>query len=102
MFVTKIMPETNQVMLGEVDELVKNGMVVNQINPMKYEEIPTGVELITQVRYNDPGALSILSAKGDEVSVEFLANVKGIAPGQSAVFYEGNDVVGGGIIYKSL
>jgi tRNA-specific 2-thiouridylase len=35
---------------------------------------------------------------GNDISVEFHANVKGIAPGQSAVFYEGDDVVGGGII----
>jgi tRNA-specific 2-thiouridylase len=32
--------------------------------------------------------------------VEFLANVKGVAPGQSAVFYEGDDVIGGGIIQR--
>jgi len=36
------------------------------------------------------------------VQVEFLANVKGIAPGQSAVFYEGDDVIGGGIIQSGL
>jgi tRNA-specific 2-thiouridylase len=35
------------------------------------------------------------------VQVEFHANVRGIAPGQSAVFYEGDDVVGGGIITRS-
>jgi tRNA-specific 2-thiouridylase len=102
MFVTKIMPEFNQVMLGEVDDLLKDAMVVNQINPMKYEKIPDNFECITQVRYNDPGVLSTLSVNNDEVKVDFLANVRGIAPGQSAVFYEGNDVVGGGIISKSL
>jgi tRNA-specific 2-thiouridylase len=36
------------------------------------------------------------------MEVEFFSNVKGIAPGQSAVFYEGDDVVGGGIINRSL
>jgi tRNA-specific 2-thiouridylase len=35
------------------------------------------------------------------VEVSFLANVKGVAPGQSAVFYEGDDVIGGGIIQGS-
>jgi tRNA-specific 2-thiouridylase len=34
--------------------------------------------------------------------VEFFANVSGIAPGQSAVFMEGDDVIGGGIIYKEI
>ncbi|HFC00535.1 MAG TPA: tRNA 2-thiouridine(34) synthase MnmA, partial [Phaeodactylibacter sp.] len=37
--------------------------------------------------------------KGGKIEVEFLANVRGVAPGQSAVFYEGDDVVGGGLIY---
>ncbi len=103
MYVTKIIPETNQVMLGEVNELLKNGMIVNQINSMKYDVIPNGAECVTQVRYNDPGALStIRNISSEEVEVEFHANVRGVAPGQSAVFYEGDDVVGGGIIYKSL
>ena len=39
---------------------------------------------------------------GNQMKVEFLANVRGIAPGQSAVFYEGEDVIGGGRIYSSL
>jgi tRNA-specific 2-thiouridylase len=39
---------------------------------------------------------------GDKLDVEFMANVRGVAPGQSAVFYEGDDVVGGGIIYSSV
>jgi tRNA-uridine 2-sulfurtransferase len=34
------------------------------------------------------------------VKVRFLENAKGIAPGQSAVFYDGNDVLGGGIIQR--
>jgi len=35
------------------------------------------------------------------LKMRFYENVKGIAPGQSAVFYEGNDVIGGGIIQRS-
>jgi len=35
------------------------------------------------------------------VKVNFYENAKGIAPGQSAVFYEGDDVIGGGIIQRS-
>ena len=69
---------------------------------MKYPEIPEGIETVTQIRYNDRGALSRLSNKGDKVDVQFYANVKGVAPGQSAVFYEGDDVIGGGIIYSSF
>ncbi|MBK8887136.1 MAG: tRNA 2-thiouridine(34) synthase MnmA [Saprospiraceae bacterium] len=101
MFVTGIIPETNTVVLGEIDELIRNGMTVGQINMMKYEAITDGMEAATQVRYNDGGVMSALHQIGDEVKVEFFANVRGIAPGQSAVFYENDDVIGGGIIKNS-
>jgi tRNA-uridine 2-sulfurtransferase len=101
MYVTKIIPETNTVVLGETDELIKNGMQVAQINLMKYAHIPDGLEAVTQVRYNDPGVMSKLNNVNGNIEVEFYANVKGIAPGQSAVFYEGDDVIGGGLIYNS-
>ena len=102
MYVTEIQAENNVVVLGEVDELMRNGMMVGQVNSMKYPSIPDGLETVTQIRYNDPGSLSKLCNKGEQVEVEFYANVKGVAPGQSAVFYEADDVVGGGIIYSSL
>ncbi len=102
MYVTEILPNTNTVVLGTVDELVRNGMRVGKINLMKYEHIPDGLEAITKIRYKDQGTLSQLHQTGDQVSVEFLANVRGVAPGQSAVFYEGDDVIGGGIILGSL
>ncbi len=100
-FVTEIIPETNTVVLGDLEDLVKNGMNVYNVNPMKYEAIPENLEVVSQIRYNDPGTLSVLHPGGENVFVEFLANVKGVAPGQSAVFYEGDDIVGGGIIYSS-
>lgn len=100
-YVTEIRPETNVVVLGEVEDLMRNGMQVSQVNMMKYGTLPEGAELITQVRYNDKGSLSTVRNMGLNVEVEFHANVKGIAPGQSAVFYEGDDVVGGGIIARS-
>ena len=45
---------------------------------------------------------TIRQVGNDVVDVVFHANVKGIAPGQSAVFYEGDDVVGGGLIQGSF
>jgi len=104
MYVTEIQAESNTVVLGPVQELLRNGMRVSQINSMKYEQIPEGFEATTQIRYNDSGTLSQLSHGSDEemIEVEFYANVKGVAPGQSAVFYEGDDVIGGGIIYGGI
>jgi len=102
MYVTEIRPESNTVVLGRVEDLMRNGMTVSKINSMKYEEIPLGKELVTQIRYNSPGSLGILSKQDEMIAVEFLSNVRGVAPGQSAVFYEGDDVIGGGLIYGSL
>lgn len=102
MYVTEIRPETNTVVLGSVDDLVRNGMNVYKVNSMKYESIPEGIEVATKVRYRDQGTLSTLKNNAEQVKVEFHANVSGVAPGQSAVFYEGDDVVGGGIIHSSV
>jgi tRNA-specific 2-thiouridylase len=102
MFVTEIQPETNTVVLGREAELIRNQMMVGKINLMKYDQLPeNGLETVTKVRYRDAGTLSTLHPVGNNLEVVFHANVKGIAPGQSAVFYEGDDVVGGGIIQGS-
>lgn len=101
-YVTKIIPEENVVVLGDLEDLLRNGMYVGQINSMKYDEVPNGIEATTQIRYNEKGSLSILYNEFDRIKVDFLSNVKGVAPGQSAVFYEGDDVIGGGIIHNSL
>ncbi len=100
-FVTEIIPETNTVVLGEEEELKKNEATVGRINLIKYDAISEGMESITKIRYRDKGALSNLYHEGDKIKVQFYENVKGIAPGQSAVFYEGDDVIGGGIIQRS-
>lgn len=104
MFVTEIRPESNAVVLGTIDELVRNGMKVVGVNAMKYAQIPDGLEVVTKIRYKDAGALSRITGHDhkNDVAVEFYANVRGVAPGQSAVFYEGDEVVGGGMIHSSL
>lgn len=102
MYVTEIQPESNTVVLGEVDELIRNGMRVARVNSMKYPSIPEGLEVVTKIRYKDKGTLSKLTNIDNQVDVDFYANVRGVAPGQSAVFYEGDDVVGGGTIYRAL
>jgi tRNA-specific 2-thiouridylase len=100
-FVTKIIPETNTIVLGDEEDLKGSEMTVKGINWIKYDGISDGIEVLTKIRYKDKGALSNLFTYENGVKVRFYDNVKGIAPGQSAVFYEGNDVIGGGIIKRS-
>ncbi|TNE56481.1 MAG: tRNA 2-thiouridine(34) synthase MnmA [Bacteroidetes bacterium] len=103
MFVTEIRPDTNTVVLGREEDLIRNGMLVGKVNLMKYASLPEdGLEAVTKVRYRDGGTVSTIRSVGNDVEVEFHANVKGIAPGQSAVFYEGDDVIGGGLIQGSF
>ena len=100
-FVTAIIPETNTIVLGDEEDLNRNDMKVSGINWIKYDGITEGMEAITKIRYKDKGALSNLYLYENGVNVRFYEDVKGIAPGQSAVFYEGDDVIGGGIIQRS-
>jgi tRNA-uridine 2-sulfurtransferase len=97
-FVTKIDPDKNTVMLGDEEDLEQNEMQVGKLNWMKYDSISPGMEATTKIRYKDKGALSNIYHENGIVKVRFYESVKGIAPGQSAVFYEGDDVIGGGII----
>jgi tRNA-specific 2-thiouridylase len=60
--------------------------------------VPDGMEAITKIRYKDKGSLSNIYAEDNQLRVHFYEPVKSITPGQSAVFYEGDDVIGGGII----
>jgi tRNA-specific 2-thiouridylase len=99
-YVTNIVPETNTVMLGEEDDLNRQEMVVSKINWIKYDGIADGTEAITKIRYKDKGALASLHNHPNGVHVQFSHYAKGIAPGQSAVFYEGDDVIGGGVIQR--
>lgn len=100
-FVTEIIPETNTIVLGEEHELNRSEMTVGGINLGKYDHLPEGMESIVKIRYKDKGSLAnIYSGPDNTVKVNFYEQVKGIAPGQSAVFYEGDDVLGGGIIRR--
>ncbi len=99
-YVTHIDPGSNTVMLGDETDLEQNQMTVTRINMMKYDAVTPGMEAITKIRYKDKGSLSNLYPDGNTINVRFYENVKSIAPGQSAVFYEGDDVIGGGIIQR--
>ncbi|WP_121357405.1 tRNA 2-thiouridine(34) synthase MnmA [Flavisolibacter nicotianae] len=100
-YVTAINPDTNTVVLGDEEDLEKEDMRVAKINWIKYDGLQEPMEALTKIRYKDKGSFSVLTPSGiGDVSVRFFEKAKGIAPGQSAVFYEGDDVIGGGIIQR--
>ena len=101
-YVTNIDVEKNTVTVGTFDELKRNGMYVDKLNFMKYDKIDGRLDAYTKIRYNDSGNPSVIEKVGDTMKVYFGAGVNAITPGQAAVFYEDNDVIGGGWIKSSF
>lgn len=98
MFVTRILPESNTVMLGTQDELQSTSAKVRGLNLIKYEHIDQPMQAVTKIRYKDAGCESTIVEENGIMNVNFHHSVQGIAPGQSAVFYEGSDLLGGGFL----
>jgi len=102
-YVTEIRKETNEVVLGTFDELSRDGMYVKDLNLLKYEDLNgQRLDTTTKVRYNDSGSPAVIEQAGETMKVFFGKGVSAIAPGQAAVFYEGDDVIGGGWIVSSF
>lgn len=101
MYVLEIRPEKNEVLLGPKEQLNKTTMYVRNPNLIKIDQIDGELEATTKIRYKDKGALSSITPEEDgRLRVDFFEPVLAIAPGQSAVFYDGNDVIGGGFIAR--
>ncbi|MEM9738018.1 MAG: tRNA 2-thiouridine(34) synthase MnmA [Bacteroidota bacterium] len=101
-YVTRIDAATNRVYLGTLDALARNGMYVHKLNMIKYDCLKEPTESHIKVRYNDTGKPGVLVQEKEQMKVFFGQNVQAIAPGQAAVFYEGDDVIGGGWIASSF
>lgn len=97
-FVVKIDPDANTVTLGDEEDLAATEIYVRDLNFGKYAQIEEGMKVLGKIRYKDKGAPAILFHEGNMIRAKFLEEVSAVTPGQSAVFYEGNDVVAGGFI----
>jgi tRNA-specific 2-thiouridylase len=90
----------NIVVVGTKEDLMKQEMYVRNINYVKYPKLTDGIQLLVKVRYKHNGEMATITNEGDNLKVLFHNKVEGIAPGQSAAFYDGNDLVAGGFIMK--
>ncbi len=97
-FVKKIDKESNRIIVAPRENTQSNSLIINDINLMKYEQLPTEKRFLTKIRFRDGGHLASVKIDENKAIVTFDEPVFGVAPGQSAVFYEGNDLVGGGVI----
>ncbi len=101
-FVAKFLLNENKIVLGNYAELYKNRLIIKDYKILDNELVNNGAELIVRVRYRlqeTPCNLNILNDERAEVVL--LKSEAMIANGQTAVFYDGDRLVGGGFIESS-
>lgn len=102
-YVSKIDAENNRVYTDDEENLYNTEFSVKEINLMIRDKLDTIINAKVKIRYNDAGNEALLEQTGeDTIKVTFKSPQKAITPGQSAVFYEGENVAGGGIIDKII
>ena len=99
-YVIEINPEDNTVVVGTKEDLQKQEMFIRNVNYIKYDKIEEGMECLVKVRYKHKGEMATITNDGENLKVLFHKKVEGIAPGQSAAIYEGDDLIAGGFIMK--
>ena len=100
-YVTHLDPEKNKVILGEKEDLLSNTLYVKEFNISKYTALPENFRALVRIRYKDAGTMAAITQEGHQLCCRFDSPVSAVTPGQSAVFYEGEDVVGGGVIVRN-
>ncbi|MCI8529741.1 MAG: tRNA 2-thiouridine(34) synthase MnmA [Lachnospiraceae bacterium] len=100
-YVTGICPDTNEVVIGQNEDLFTKKVLCQNVNFMSIEDLTHPMSVFGKIRYNHKGAYcTIEKMKDGSVCAEFEEPVRAAAPGQSICFYEGEYVLGGGIIIK--
>lgn len=100
-YVLEIIPESRHVVVGEPEELLSGGLQAERINWLI--EPPAGkLRCAAKIRYRAPAAPAIVTMTAEGVDVRFDEPQSAVAPGQAVVFYDGDQVLGGGWIERSL
>lgn len=100
-FVTEIRPETNEVVIGENEDVFTDTVLCNRINYMAIENLPEERRVRAKIRYNHAGEYCIIrKLDNDSILCTFEKPVRAATPGQAVVFYDEEYVLGGGTIFK--
>lgn len=99
MFVTKIDAKKNQVVLGNEETIFNTGLVAKNVNFIPFDKLEGEMNVTAKIRYSTKASEAVISPiKDGIIKVIFKDKQRAITKGQSVVFYDGNIVVGGGII----
>ena len=98
-FVKEIRPELNEVVIGEAEDVFTRELTCGEINFMSVEDLSKPQRVLAKVRYAHKGQWGLLEKTGeDTLKCTFEEPVRAVTPGQAAVFYDGEYVLGGGTI----
>ena len=98
LFVLGFNKQKNEVIVGEKNELYKDEITVTDINLLLVDDIKKEMEVDVKTRYSSKVAKAKIIKVNDEIKVKFDEPQRAITPGQSAVFYVDDIVLGGGKI----
>jgi tRNA-specific 2-thiouridylase len=97
-FVTGIDPELNVITIGAEEDLMADSLTVEQVNWLGGAPAAP-LQAAVKIRYRTPAAPATVTAlDGRRARVVFDRPQRAITPGQAAVFYDGDEVLGGGAI----
>jgi tRNA-specific 2-thiouridylase len=98
LYVLKIDAESNKIVVGNREQALHNVLVAHQLSWVSGKSPQEPMEITAKIRYKAPEAAAELYPGDDGVEVRFVEPQSAMAPGQSVVFYRGDEVLGGGII----
>jgi len=101
MFVLELLPESNQIVLGTNDQCFVSRVECSSVNIIQPEITPNYFTCGVKLRYSAPIAQAAVTVEGDRAIIELETPQRAGTPGQSAVFYDGDRVIGGGIIERA-
>lgn len=102
LYVVALDPERNAVIVGPEEALYAQGLVARDLHWVQGKPPAARFSAEVQVRYRAAPVPAEVELRGDEAWVRLAKPVRAVTPGQAAVFYRGEEVLGGGIIARSL
>ena len=99
-FVKEIIPERNEIVLGEEEDIFKTKLYADELNIIPFDKLPDSMEVTAKIRYSMKEAKALVKPYKDGVMVEFEEPQRAITKGQSIVFYDKDIVIGGATIKK--
>ncbi len=99
MYVTDINARTNTITIGRGDDLLQTTLLARDVNLIGIEKLDDGMKIQAMVRYKDtPSPAAVHTNDDATIRIIFDEPKRAITPGQSVVMYDGEKLIGGGVI----